>query len=75
MDLELYISLISYGQTDEDDTQKSTRAGDGYGISAAYTNSKAKFSGSSLGDLGVSPKAVSGYGFGIFAQESFSVKT
>ena len=48
MDLELYISLISYGQTDEDDTQKSTRAGDGYGISAAYANSKAKFSRSSL---------------------------
>ena len=40
--------MVSYGQTDEDDTQKSTRAGDGYGISAAYANSKAKFSRSSL---------------------------
>ena len=64
--------IVSYGQTDDDDTQKSTRAGDGFGISAAYASAKAKVSGSLLGGASVSSEAVSGYGFGIFVQGSFS---
>jgi len=64
---------MSFGQTDEEEnSQKATRGGDGFGLSANYNSTKAKIYGSFLGGASVSSESVSGFGFGIFVQGSFS---
>tara|TARA_B100000780_G_C21033325_1_gene414383 strand:- start:345 stop:869 length:525 start_codon:yes stop_codon:yes gene_type:complete len=65
--------MVSYGQTDEDDTQKSTRAGDGFGISAAYLNGKAEFG--LPGGVSVESTTQTAYAFGVFVQGSLSENT
>ena len=64
------LSAVSFGQTDgEEDTQESTRGGDGWGLSATYMNGKAK---ASAGGLSAESETLTAFGFGIFVQGSFS---